>query len=98
MGLIGVEVADERPLAGRLVGWMFVMGSIVTTLLPLLPGVEGPVVTPMLPVGIAAGLWGIACLRRVDWRAAPGWLTHAGLTAGALCAAVAAHDNGGATS
>jgi hypothetical protein len=43
MRLIGVEVADERPLAGRLVGWMFVMGSIVTTLLPLLPGVDGAV-------------------------------------------------------
>ena len=41
MGLIGVDVVDERPLAGRLVGWMFVMGSIVTTLLPLLPGVDG---------------------------------------------------------
>src|SRR3954451_20986589 len=98
MGLIGVHVTDERPLAGRLVGWMFVMGSIVTTLLPLLPGVEGSVVTPTLPLGVAAGLWGVACLCRVDWRAAPGRLAHMGPSAGALCAAVATHDNGGATS
>src|SRR5689334_8307435 len=98
MRLIGVEVVDERPLAGRLVGWMFVMGSIVTTLLPLLPGVDGAVVTPTLPVGVAAGIWGVVCLRRVDWTNAPGWLGHLGPAAGALCAAIATHDNGGASS
>jgi diguanylate cyclase (GGDEF)-like protein len=98
MELIGVEVADERPLAGRLVGWMFVVGSIVTTLLPLLPGVEGSVLTPTTPIGIAAGVWGVVCLRRVDWIAAPGWLMHIGPFVGALCAEIAMHDNGGAGS
>jgi diguanylate cyclase (GGDEF)-like protein len=98
MRLTGVEVVDERPLAGRLVGWMFVMGSIVTTLLPLLPGVDGSVVTPTLPLGVAAGVWGVVCLRRVDWSRAPGWLGHLGPAAGAFCAAVATHDNGGASS
>ena len=43
--------ADERPLAGRIVGWMFVVGAIVTTLLPLLPGAHGEVLTPTLPIG-----------------------------------------------
>ena len=93
-----MEVVDERPLAGRLVGWMFVMGSIVTTLLPLLPGVEGSVVTPTLPLGVAAGIWGVVCLRRLDWTSAPAWLGHLGPAAGAVCAAVATHDNGGASS
>jgi diguanylate cyclase (GGDEF)-like protein len=98
MKLTGVEVVDERPLAGRLLGWMFVVGSIVTTLLPLLPGVEGGVITPTLPIGVAAGVWGVLCLRRVDWPTAPGWLIHLGPSAGALCAEVAMHDNGGAAS
>jgi diguanylate cyclase (GGDEF)-like protein len=98
MRLTGVEVVDERPLAGRLVGWMFVVGSIGATLLPLLPGVEGAVITPTLPVAVAALLWGIACLLRVDWTRAPGWLVHAGAVAGACCAAVAVHDSGGASS
>jgi diguanylate cyclase (GGDEF)-like protein len=98
MGLIGVDVADERPLAGRLVGWMFVTGSIVTTLLPLLPGVDGKVVTPTLPIGIAAFFWGVACVYRVNWFAARGWLMHLGPTAGAFCAAIATFDNGGANS
>jgi diguanylate cyclase (GGDEF)-like protein len=98
MGLIGVDVVDERPLAGRLVGWMFVMGSIVTTLLPLLPGVDGAVITPTLPIGIAAFVWGVVCVTRIDWRNASGRLMHLGPAAGALCSAVATHDNGGANS
>jgi diguanylate cyclase (GGDEF)-like protein len=98
MRLTGVEVADERPLAGQLVGWMFVVGSIGATLLPLLPGVKGAVVTPTLPVAVAAVLWGVACLRRVDWMRAPGWLAHVGPIAGGCCAAVAVHDSGGAPS
>jgi diguanylate cyclase (GGDEF)-like protein len=95
---VGIAVVDERPLAGRIVGWMFVVGSIVTTLLPLLPGADGEVVTPTLPIGIAAFIWGLAALRRVDWRTAPGWAIHLSATGGALAAAVAAHDTGGADS
>ena len=38
---------------------MFVVGAIVTTLLPLLPGVAGEVVTPTLPIGVAAFVWGV---------------------------------------
>jgi diguanylate cyclase (GGDEF)-like protein len=98
MELIGVEVADERPLAGRLVGWMFVVGSIGATLLPLLPGVAGAVITPTLPIAIAALLWGLACLRRVEWTTAPGWLAHVGPIVGGCCAAVAVHDSGAAGS
>ena len=35
--LAGTAVPDERPLAGRIVGWMFVVGAVLTTLLPMLP-------------------------------------------------------------
>jgi diguanylate cyclase (GGDEF)-like protein len=95
---IGIAVVDERPLAGRLVGWMFVVGAIVTTLLPLLPGAKGEVVTPTLPIGIGAFIWGVVALRRFDWTSAPGWVIHISATGGALAAAVATHDTGGAHS
>jgi diguanylate cyclase (GGDEF)-like protein len=95
---IGIAVVDERPLAGRLVGWMFVVGAIVTTLLPLLPGAQGEVVTPTLPIGIGAFVWGVVALWRFDWTHAPGWVIHASATGGALAAAVATHDTGGAHS
>ena len=56
--LVGIAVADERPLAGRIVGWMFVVGAILTTLLPLLPGANGKVLTPTLPIVIVAARLG----------------------------------------
>ena len=63
--VVGVAVADERPLAGSLVGWMFIVGAIVTTLLPLLPGADGEVLTPTLPIGVAAFVWGVLAVTKV---------------------------------
>jgi diguanylate cyclase (GGDEF)-like protein len=96
--IVGVAVADERPLAGRLAAWMFIVGAIVTTLLPLLPGVAGAVFTPTLAIGIAAFVWGIVGLRVIRWRDTPGWVIHVSIVAGALATAVATHDTGGADS
>src|SRR3954454_9274641 len=96
--IVGIAVADERPLAGRLAAWMFIVGAIGTTLLPLLPGVAGAVFTPTLPIGIAAFVWGVVALRVVRWRDTPGWVIHVSTLAGALAIAVATHDTGGADS
>src|SRR4051812_34448591 len=96
--VVGVAVPDERPLAGLLVGWMFAVGAVVTTLLPLLPGADGKVVTPTLPIGIAAFIWGVLAIRKVRWRTANGWVIHASTLVGALSIAVATHDTGGADS
>ena len=91
-------MVDERPLAGRIVGWMFIVGAVVTTLLPLLPGADGKVLTPTLPIGIAAFVWGLFAAFKVDWRSAPGWIMHLSTVLGALSIAVATHDTGGADS
>jgi diguanylate cyclase (GGDEF)-like protein len=95
---VGVAVVDERPVAGRIVGWMFIVGAVVTTLLPLLPGADGKVVTPTLPIGIAAFAWGVVAAFKFDWRGAPGWVVHLSTVLGALSIAVATHDTGGADS
>ena len=96
--IVGIAVPDERPLAGRIVGWMFFAGAVLTTLLPLLPGANGEVVTPTLPIGIGAGVWGLWAALWMDWRTARGWVIHAAVMAGQLSAAVAASDTGGANS
>src|SRR3954453_5011071 len=96
--VVGVAVLDERPVAGRIVGWMFIVGAIVTTLLPLLPGDDGKVVTPTLPIGVAALIWGYVAAFRLNWRTPPGWVIHLSTVLGALSIAVATHDTGGADS
>ena len=98
MSIVGVAVPDERPLAGKLVGWMFVVGAIATTLLPLLPGVAGEVFTATLAIGIAAFVWGLAAVYWVRWRSTPGSLIHVATVLGGLSIAVATHDTGGAHS
>ena len=77
---------------------MFVVGAIVTTLLPLFPGATGKVLTPTLPIGIAAFVWGVIAIAAVRWRTAPGWVMHVSLVLGGLSIAVATHDTGGAQS
>ena len=77
---------------------MFIVGAVVTTLLPLLPGADGEVLTPTLPIGVAALVWGIVAAFRFDWRDAPGWVIHLSTVLGALSIAVATHDTGGADS
>jgi diguanylate cyclase (GGDEF)-like protein len=96
--VVGVAVADERPLAGLLIGWMFMVGAVVTTLLPLLPGTDGAVLTPTLPIGIGAFVWGWLAVKRIDWRRTPGLVIHLSTVLGALSVAVATHDTGGADS
>lgn len=98
MDIVGIAVPDERPLAGRLVGWMFVVGAVVTTLLPVLPGIGGSVLTPTLAIGVAAFVWGLLAVFVVRWREAPGWLIHVSTVLGGLSIAVATHDGGGAHS
>ena len=96
--MVGIAVPDERPLAGRLIGWMFIVGLILTTLLPLLPGANGEVLAPDLPLGVAAGLWGVYAVVRLDWRTAGGWVIHAAIVGGSVSAAIATSDTGGAAS
>lgn len=96
--LTGTAVADERPLAGRIVGWMFFVGAVLTTILPLLPGAEGKVLTPTLPIGVFAFFWGLHAALRRDWRGAPGWVMHAAVFSGLACIGVAIADTGGANS
>jgi len=56
------------------------------------------VLTPTLPVGIGAGVWGLYAALWMDWGRAAGWKIHAAVMLGLLCAAIAASDTGGAHS
>jgi diguanylate cyclase (GGDEF)-like protein len=96
--LVGVDVADERELAGRVLGWMLVLSTIVAIVLPVLPGVDGDVITPTLPIGIAALVFGVIALRRIRWANVPGAGIHAAVLAGAIGVAIATSDNGGGNS
>jgi diguanylate cyclase (GGDEF)-like protein len=96
--LVGIAVSDERELAGRVLGWMFVLSTTVANVLPLLPGVDGDVFTPTTPVGIAALVFGVIALRRIRWGNVSGAAIHAAVLCGAVGIAITTSDNGGANS
>ncbi len=98
MRLVGVDVADERELAGRVLGWMFVLSTIVAIVLPLLPGVDGGFITVTTPIGIAALIFGIVALRRIRWANVSGTAMHMAVLCGAIGIAIATSDNGGGNS
>src|SRR5690349_24215022 len=97
-GLVGIAVADERELAGRVLGWMFVLSTVVANALPLLPGVDGKVVSETTPIGIAALVFGVIALRRIRWENVSGRAIHIAVALGAVGVAIATSDNGGANS
>jgi diguanylate cyclase (GGDEF)-like protein len=96
--LVGVDVADERELAGRVVGWMFVVSTIVALALPLIPGVEGKALTPTTPIAGVALVFGVVALRRIRWAKVAGGVIHGAVLAGAVGIAIATSDNGGGNS
>jgi diguanylate cyclase (GGDEF)-like protein len=96
--LVGVDVADERELAGRVVGWMFILSTIVALVLPLIPGVEGKALTPTTPIAVGALIFGVVALRRIRWANVSGGVIHGAVLAGAVGIAIATSDNGGANS
>jgi diguanylate cyclase (GGDEF)-like protein len=94
----GIQVPDERPLAGRLTGSMYLVASIVTAMLPWLPG-ESADSAWALCVLAACGAWfGLIALTLVDWRRAPGWVTHLSSAGGVVAAGIAMWLTGGAGS
>jgi diguanylate cyclase (GGDEF)-like protein len=96
--LIGIAVADERELAGRVLGWMFVLSTVVANVLPALPGIDGGLITVTTPIGVAAMVFGLVALRKIRWHNVSGRAMHAAVVAGGIGVAIATSDNGGANS
>jgi diguanylate cyclase (GGDEF)-like protein len=95
--LRGIQVADERALAGRLNGIMYVVAAASTAAIPLLPGIDARADGVFFLMAALAALWGLIALR-LDWSRTPGWLPHATSIAGIAAAALAMALTGGAGS
>lgn len=96
--LRGLEIVEERSLAGRLAGILYLTAAATIVLLPLLPGGG----TSHWPVVLgAAGLgtvWGALCLTLVPWERAHPLVSHVSTFLGLPLTAVAMAATGGADS
>jgi diguanylate cyclase (GGDEF)-like protein len=98
VALTGIQVAEERPLAGRLTRTLYLAAAASALMLPLLPGVQGGYSPALLGVALLGVVWGIASQALVPWQTAPGWVTHASSVYGLLAVAVLMHETGGPAS
>jgi diguanylate cyclase (GGDEF)-like protein len=90
--LQGIQMHDERGLAGRLTGVVYITAAVSVGSLLCLPHVERRATLLVVAIAAAAALWGVATLTLIDWHRFPGWAVHAstiaGLAAGASITAL----------
>jgi diguanylate cyclase (GGDEF)-like protein len=92
------DIEEERVLAGRLAGALYLIGAATGLLLLVLPGVD--VSSPAVLVALCAvgAAWGVTALLAVDWKRAPGLVSHLSTGLGLPITAVAMSVTGGAES
>jgi diguanylate cyclase (GGDEF)-like protein len=93
-----LELPEDRELAGRLAGLLYLAGALAVITMLLLPQVEHDRPGIVLACVGAGTLWGIACLTIVDWERAPRWVSHASSSAGFVITAIAVACMGGVES
>jgi diguanylate cyclase (GGDEF)-like protein len=96
--LQGIQILDERPLAGRLTGVVYVVAAISVGGLLSAPHVEVHARWLVIAIALAAAVWGTTTLTVVDWTRFPGWAVHASSVAGLSAATAVAGLTGGSGS
>ena len=94
----GLHIEEERPLAGKLAGALYLTGSATGLSLFAVPGVDVTNAAALLVVIALGTAWGIAALTVVPWKTAPPLVSHLSCFMGLPIAAVAMASTGGATS
>src|SRR5438270_2744371 len=94
----GAVASEERQLAGRVIGAMFLIGGLSCAPLAVLPGISHAHASQLLAVAAVAAAWGLCSLLLVDWQRAPQALIHLSALGGLAAIAVAVASSGGATS
>jgi diguanylate cyclase (GGDEF)-like protein len=97
-GLKALDVREERLLAGRVAGLMYVIAAGTAMLLLLLPGVENSHWRAGLGLAAVALAWGYLCLRVFEWDRISPLLSHFSCSLGFPLIALTAAATGGANS
>ncbi|HYU60197.1 MAG TPA: GGDEF domain-containing protein [Solirubrobacterales bacterium] len=97
-GLRALEVTEERELAGRVAGLLYLIGAVTVSLLLLVPGTETSHWPVVLALSATAAAWGLVCLLVIPWRRVHPLISHLSSAGGLPLTAVAMAATGGAES
>ena len=96
--LKALDVREERLLAGRIAGMMYVTAAASTLLLLALPGVESDHWRAVLVLAGIAAVWGVLCFWFISWDRSSPLVSHFSVTLGLPILALTAAATGGANS
>jgi diguanylate cyclase (GGDEF)-like protein len=94
-GLSGLRTPEERQLAGRMTGLLYLTGAASAVIMTLLPGAAPQYTLGILAVAAVGAIWGIAALTVVPWQTAKPWVTHLSTACGFAIAGVLMTMTGG---
>lgn len=97
-GLRALEVAEERELAGRVAGLLYLTAAVTISLLLLVPGTDTEHWQVVLGIAALSAVWGLACLFLIPWRRVSPLVSHLSSAMGLPLTAVAMAATGGAES
>jgi diguanylate cyclase (GGDEF)-like protein len=95
--LRALEVTEERELAGRIAGLLYLTAAVTVTLLLVMPGVDAdaPVVLTLAAYSV---IWGLCCLFVIPWSRVNPLVSHFSSGMGLVLTAIAMAATGGADS
>ena len=98
IGLRALEVAEERELAGRVAGLLYLIAAATVALLLLVPGTPIDSLSTVLGLSAVGVIWGVACLFVIPWRSINPLVSHLSTGMGLPLTAIAMAATGGAQS
>src|SRR4051812_19348833 len=96
--LRALEMIEERALAGKLAGTLYVTGAITAATILLIPGVERTHWRLMLGLSAIGFAWAACCFFLIPWERAHPLVSHFSCSLGFPITAVAVAASGGAES
>ena len=75
-GLGSLRTPEERQLAGRMTGLLYLTGAVSAVIMTLLPGAASAYALGILAVAAVGAVWGVAALTIVPWQTAKPWVSH----------------------
>lgn len=97
-GLRALDIAEERELAGRVTGILYLTGALTVSLMLLLPGVVTTHVMVVLALAGVGAAWALASLFLVPWQRASPLVSHLSSAMGFPITAIGVASTGGADS
>ena len=96
--LTGLAVTEERWLAGKVAGLLYLLGAVSALAMLVLPGVEVRDETAVVALAGFALAWSACCFTLIPWERASPVFTHVSSALGLPMSALAVWSTGGATS